>query len=168
MAWAMWLWHHIPRGVLIVTSHLDTDHKVLPNIVYFHSQFIEQRHDRMKHVWRLNYHPQTAHNVLITTSWLCTTYANNLKYLSRSYLEVHCHKFMSIQRTVMCTSLLCRTMACFHVISTSLISDGDHPCAHYFLWILPLCALLICSMTHYDITMGHDVVRDAPLWNNNE
>ncbi len=36
-----------------------------------------------------------------------------------------------------------------------------------FLWILPLCALLLCSMTHYDITMGHDVVRGAPLWNNN-
>ncbi len=54
--------------------------------------------------------------------------------------------------------LLCRTMACFHVISISLISGGDHPCAHYFLSILPLCALLLCSMTHYDITMGHDVV----------
>ncbi len=27
-----------------------------------------------------------------------------------------------------------------------------------FLWILHLCALLLCSMTHYDITMGHDVV----------
>ncbi len=35
------------------------------------------------------------------------------------------------------------------------------------LWILPLCALLLCSMTHYDITMGHDVVRNAPLWHNN-
>ncbi len=34
---------------------------------------------------------------------------------------------------------------------------------HYFLWILPLCALLLCSMTHYDITMAHDVGRDAPL-----
>ncbi len=63
--------------------------------------------------------------------------------------------------------LLCRTMACFQVISTSLISGGDHPCAHYFLWILPLCALPLCSMTHYDITMGHDIVRNAPLWNNN-
>ncbi len=30
--------------------------------------------------------------------------------------------------------LLCRTMACFHVISISLISGGDHPCAHYFLY----------------------------------
>ncbi len=60
---------------------------------------------------------------------------------------------------------LCRTMACFHVISISLIFSGDHPCAHYFLWILPLCALLLCSMTHYDITMGNDVVRDvAQQW----
>ncbi len=33
-----------------------------------------------------------------------------------------------------------------------------------FLWILPLCAQLLCSMTHYDITMAHDVGRDAPLW----
>ncbi len=44
-------------------------------------------------------------------------------------------------------------MACFHVVFIST-----------FLWILPLCALLLCSMTHYDITMGHDVDRDAPLW----
>ncbi len=28
--------------------------------------------------------------------------------------------------------LLCHTMACFHMISTSLISGRDHPCAHYF------------------------------------
>ncbi len=62
---------------------------------------------------------------------------------------------------------LCRTMACFHVISISLISSGDHPCAHYLLWILPLCALLLCSMTHYDITMAHDIARDAPLWHKN-
>ncbi len=62
---------------------------------------------------------------------------------------------------------LCRTMSCFHVISISLISGGDHPCAHYFLWILPLCALHLCSMTHYDITMAHDVARDASLWHNN-
>ncbi len=52
-------------------------------------------------------------------------------------------------------------MACFHVISTSLISGRDHPGAHYVLWILPLYALLLYSMTHYDITMGHDVVRDV-------
>ncbi len=37
-------------------------------------------------------------------------------------------------------------------------------CAHYFLWILPLCALVLCSMTHYDITMDYDVAKDAPLW----
>ncbi len=72
---------------------------------------------------------------------------------------------------------LCRTMACFHLISISLISSVA--CFHLisislitpvlttFLWILPLCALLLHSMTHYDITMGHDVVRDAPLWHNN-
>ncbi len=28
-----------------------------------------------------------------------------------------------------------------------------------FLWILPLCALLLCSMTYYDIKMVHDVGR---------
>ncbi len=59
-------------------------------------------------------------------------------------------------------------MACFHVISIFLIPGGDYPCAHYFLWILPLCALLLSSMTHYDITMAHDIARDAPLWLNNE
>ncbi len=73
-------------------------------------------------------------------------------------------------------------MACFHVIPISLMSGGDHPCAHYLhympyyglfscdphildvWWRSPLCSLLalpLCSMTHYDITMGHDVVRDA-------
>ncbi len=52
-------------------------------------------------------------------------------------------------------------MAWFHVISIYLISDGDYPCEHYFLWRLSLCALLLCSKTHYDITMGDDVVRDA-------
>ncbi len=39
----------------------------------------------------------------------------------------------------------------------------DHPCAHYFLWILPLYALLLCSMAHYDTTMALDIARDAPL-----
>ncbi len=29
-------------------------------------------------------------------------------------------------------------------------------------------ALLLCSVTHYDITMAHEVARDAPLWHNNE
>ncbi len=35
---------------------------------------------------------------------------------------------------------------------------------HYDMWRLPLCALLLCSMTHYDITMGHDIANDVPLW----
>ncbi len=35
---------------------------------------------------------------------------------------------------------------------------------HYILWKLPLCALVLCSMTHYDITMGHNIAsRDALL-----
>ncbi len=55
---------------------------------------------------------------------------------------------------------LCRTMACFHVILISLISDGDYPRVHYFLWRLPLCQLLSCSMTQYDITMGNDIASD--------
>ncbi len=58
------------------------------------------------------------------------------------------------------------SMVCFHVISISLISSGDHPCAHYILWILPLCALRLCCMNHYDITMAHEVARDAPLMGN--
>ncbi len=37
--------------------------------------------------------------------------------------------------------VLCNTMACFDVISLSLISGGDHPFALYFLWRLPLCIL---------------------------
>ncbi len=52
-------------------------------------------------------------------------------------------------------------MACCHVISISLISDGDYPYAHYFMWRLLLCALLLCSITHYDSTMGNHVVSDT-------
>ncbi len=50
-------------------------------------------------------------------------------------------------------------LCCFHMIS--LISDGNYPCVHYFLWRLPLCALLLCSMTHYDIKIGNNVARDT-------
>ncbi len=42
------------------------------------------------------------------------------------------------------------------------------PWCSLLFWILSLCALLVRSMTHYDITMGHDVVRDAPLWHNKD
>ncbi len=31
---------------------------------------------------------------------------------------------------------------------------------HYILWRLPLYALLLCSMAHYDITMCNDIARD--------
>ncbi len=62
------------------------------------------------------------------------------------------------------TPCLYCTMACFHVISISLISGVDHPCALYFLCRLSLCTLLLCCMTHYDITMGHNIDRYAPLW----
>ncbi len=34
------------------------------------------------------------------------------------------------------------------------------PVGHYFLWILPLYTLLLCSTTLYDITMGNDIIRD--------
>ncbi len=30
-------------------------------------------------------------------------------------------------------------------------------CADYVLWIIPLYALLLGFMTHYDITMGHEI-----------
>ncbi len=56
-------------------------------------------------------------------------------------------------------------MTSFHMISISLIFSGEHPCVHYFLWRLLLCALLLCSMINYDITMGHDVAWDATLRN---
>ncbi len=47
----------------------------------------------------------------------------------------------------------------------------DYHCVDYFLWGLPLCALLfvgitpVCTtsifyMTHYDITMGNNIARD--------
>ncbi len=56
-------------------------------------------------------------------------------------------------------SIFCHTMPCFCVIYRSTLDIT--PVAHYFLWILPLCTLHLCSMTHYDITMGNDVDRDA-------
>ncbi len=31
------------------------------------------------------------------------------------------------------------------------------------LWILPLCALHLCSMTHYDITVAHDIATNASI-----
>ncbi len=55
-------------------------------------------------------------------------------------------------------------MASFHVISISLISGGHHVVLTTFCGV-PLCALLLCSMTHYDITMDHDIGKDAQLWN---
>ncbi len=65
----------------------------------------------------------------------------------------HCDTILAICRW----ALLCHTMVCL-----SLISSGDDSCAHYFLWILPLCALLLCSMTHYDITLWHhDGAKDV-------
>ncbi len=57
-------------------------------------------------------------------------------------------------------------MACSHMISISLISSGDQPCAHNLLWILPLWSLLLCSMTDYDIKMAYDIARDSRLWHN--
>ncbi len=52
-------------------------------------------------------------------------------------------------------------MACFDQNLHTQISDGDYPCEHYFLWRLLLWALLLCAMTHYDITIGNDIVRDV-------
>ncbi len=39
------------------------------------------------------------------------------------------------------------------------ISGGDYPSEHYSLWRLP--ALLLCYMTHYDITMGNNIAMDV-------
>ncbi len=57
--------------------------------------------------------------------------------------------------------VLCHTLTCFHMVSISLISGEDHHCAYHFLWRLPLYPLLLCFMTHYDITIGNDIARDA-------
>ncbi len=40
------------------------------------------------------------------------------------------------------------------------ISSGDLSCERYFLWRLPLWALLLCPMAHYDLTIGYDIARD--------
>ncbi len=49
------------------------------------------------------------------------------------------------------------------MISISLISGGDYPCVQYVLWKLPLCALLLCSLTHYDITVGNDNTMSSDI-----
>ncbi len=55
-------------------------------------------------------------------------------------------------------------MACFHVISISLISGGDHPCAHYFYvpWLIMTSqwVMMLLGMPHYGTTMGDNVTRD--------
>ncbi len=63
-------------------------------------------------------------------------------------------------------------MACFHLLSISLISSGDHPCAYYFFvdmtsqWVMTLLGMPHCGTTmgnnvtrdiHYDVTMDNDV-----------
>ncbi len=47
---------------------------------------------------------------------------------------------------------LCRTMACFHLISIAMISSGDNIVHTSFM-----------SMTHYDTTMGNEIAR-MPLY----
>ncbi len=95
-------------------------------------------------------------SIMFIQNRICRT--NNTKIACLLKALIHLTSY-----TWLCASHLCRTMACFHLIAISVISSGDHPCAHYVLWMLPLCALLLCSMTHYDITMVHNVVMDAPL-----
>ncbi len=46
------------------------------------------------------------------------------------------------------------------MISISLISDLDCSHAYYPLCRLPL-AVLLCSITHYDITMDNAITRDT-------
>ncbi len=65
-------------------------------------------------------------------------------------------------------STLCHTMACFHVISISLIiSSGDHPCAHYLHYFYVACLIMtsqllmtLLGMLHCGITMGNDFTKD--------
>ncbi len=60
------------------------------------------------------------------------------------------------------TFRLCHTMTCFCEISCTQISIGYYTCgALLFFVAITLCTLLLCSMTHYDITMGNDIARDA-------
>ncbi len=62
---------------------------------------------------------------------------------------------------------LCRTMACFHVISISLISIGDHPCVDYlhyvyvpWLIMTSLWDMTLLGMPYCGTTMGNDIARD--------
>ncbi len=60
---------------------------------------------------------------------------------------------------------LWRTMACFHVISLSVNSIGDHPvhvtmwdhtCAYYFVWRSPLCIIHYVEITPVHTTLCED------------
>ncbi len=52
-------------------------------------------------------------------------------------------------------------MACFEHNLHTQISGRGYPCEHYFLWRLPLWGHLLCSVTHYDITMGNTIASDV-------
>ncbi len=77
-----------------------------------------------------------------------------------------CHKRGSINQKFPTifkygSALWGHTMASFCVISYIQFSIGYYPGVHYFLWILLLCTLLLCSITHYDIRMRNDIARDT-------
>ncbi len=73
---------------------------------------------------------------------------------------------------IYCTNvhLLCRTMACFHVISISLISGRDHHCAHYLhyfyvpwlimasQWVMMLLGMPHCGIQWVMTLLGTSIV----------
>ncbi len=61
-----------------------------------------------------------------------TTRASRLNDMNNILYIINYYNFWNIKFHVLC--YLCRTMARFHMISISLISGGDYPCAHYFLY----------------------------------
>ncbi len=87
--------------------------------------------------------------------YIISTILQEFGYLSDGMLEID----LGDRKTVDCIYAILWFVSGLYPIYRSPLDIT--PVEHYFLWIIPLRTLLLCSMTHYDITMGIDFARDA-------
>ncbi len=99
---------------------------------------------------------------------LCTymyLWSNKTFFIVIIIIHCHCHSYFrcglkSLSNIMPYYALFSRDL---HILDLQWRS----PLCSILLWIFPLSAPLLFSMTHYDITMAHDIARDTPLWHNN-
>ncbi len=115
-----------------------------------------------------------THGILLysTTQWYTRTMHTPI--LEWCFTLISHHPYISGHTYTSSCCILCRTMACFHVISISLISGGDHVVHTYFYvpwlimtsqWVMMLLGMPHCGTTmgnitrdiHYDVTMDNDI-----------